>query len=140
MMPGSPGSARGRSTRGGGDDVQRRKVVSLVAVLVIAASVALIAASAALGSAQQYCNQYLVGDGASCSSGWNYWFATDVTKDPHFEWLGMHNDAGVDKHVTTSGTYKYTDRTILGMGGYMHAYVIKKSSGSAYNNADVCTC
>jgi len=88
-------------------------------------------------AATNYCNAYLVGYNASCSSGWNYWFATDVTKDPHYEWLGMHNNAGIDRHVDTSGTYKYTDRTILGMGGYMHAYVIKKSSGSAYNNADV---
>lgn len=129
--------AHGRTKRGD-DGVQRRAVVPFVLALVIAAAVALIAASAA--QALNYCNAYLVGDGASCTSGWNYWFATDVTKDPQFEWLGMHNDAGIDRHVTTSGTYKYTDKTILGMGGYMHAYVIKKSSGSAYNNADVCTC
>lgn len=108
------------------------------AAFVAAAAAALVMARAAF--ADTYCNTYLVGYGAGCQSGWNYWFATDVTKDPGLERLGLHNSAGTDRYKEGSGTYIYTDRNELGMGGYMHAYVLKVSSGSAYNNASVCVC
>ena len=125
-------------TRAGCHGERRRAVLPLTLALIIAASVALIAAASAQ-AAQQYCNMFL-NNGDQCSSGWNYWWATDVTKDPGASRLGFVNDRGTNKYETGSGTYIYTDSAELDNGGYMYAYVKKVSSGYAYHNADVCVC
>lgn len=128
------------STTSALDRVIGRRLTARFAFLLATASfVGLVASSFAGAGTQQYCNAFLT-NGQQCSSGWNYWWATDVTKDPGASRLGFVNDRGTNKYEVVNGTFGYTDGSELGIGGYMYAYVKKVSSGSAYHNADVCTC
>lgn len=95
---------------------RRLRLVTIIGT----AAVALVVTPGA-AAATTYCNQFLA-NGYECRSGWNYWYATDVTKDPGHEHLGFQNSNGTRKYKGVDGTYGYTDKNELGIGGYMYAF------------------
>lgn len=73
-------------------------------------------------------------------SGWNYWYAEEAYKQATgLSYLGMSNSSAAN-YVPFSGTYKYVDRTQLGIGGYMRGWVEGKTSYSIWYDAYICVC
>lgn len=114
----------------------RGSVGGVVAIIAVIVALAIPATASAV--------DYFHGNlccGSRGYSGWNYWYAEEAYKNTTgSSYLGMQNNAGTSRSIFFTGTYKYVDKTMLSMSGYLRGWVEGASSYYIWYDAYICVC